>query len=1212
MAVELENPHLVTPLIVHDSGILLTPQLNKETLLASVVSEYKQHNHAVSALEANHKISVILDDQSQPVVFTIGSDKRFHCIRHVPGKAWERTDITPAIMNSHAEVLAFDVVQHHVSASQTKVAVCVAVKDDNSDSPYLFYTRPVTITGRTSFNISDDFVLVKQKALSITSLTILAPDIEFTKPGHIIVGSAETGDKRGTDYNVDTDPNNSAPWTTISLPETATAVLQVLGITRRASIGGSIVSLYKQELSSPDPVREASDVGTSISCLSLDGVINTSLLLDKIGDGARSVCATSTSKGLSDIYVAGLKGIGYYAAQKLGFEPDVLLPDISFKQVVAAEHSLNVSLLAVSTSNKLYYIHGVRKSTGVSPTFGISGTVFPIRQHISIISTQYNASINASEVMLVDSTNKLKHVLRDAGSGMWTEHVIHVPSLGLTTYPAFSTQISLNGNLGSAVHPGHEMLLSATEATYALVNDVPVRLTSTAGPFVTDVSGKLCIVIQANSQLAAPTITAVLKGSDQTFSFSIEPKQRLIHQWAQIRSGVDLKNAQSTAGEPIFPHTDIPDEAFNACADLLSKVPSMLVHAKPQTSGTSSKATHLYSLVLERKGTTFVVSQAWAPWDIVVEVVSSVGEFLETVWHEVEHFTKAAITIAAGVVDFFAEVGGKVLRAVLDTAGAVIRSVATILKDTLNIDITRFIALFGFLWDYPNILNTQKIVVNSVKILGARAAQTVKTNCSTLKAQLPKLRKRLEANLPPPDKTGIADLMAFSKREVEKNFMWTLLQQILNNPIIHDVQRFVSMWMLRTIALFDDVIEFPSLVKLEEMVSNRVTRLIEKLAKDGAIDVASMIRDVFNTFVQVLKGTAGIADLLKHVLSDAFWTLFDAAQDIFEVVLDLVSDVISEGMVFLGSPFKIPGISTLWTSFTQTPFSFLDVGSLFLAQIMYLVTMMWKKKLPFEVMSPWETYFPADGSDLHIDLDAKAQDTSRRLYSFQTELSTTGAASPKQYDLEGLLKVFDWGEFITNIVVTFWPELGVNPGDIPLVEQSSAAASTESALPRYSSPTTVANITTAEKYLLITGVVTEGISFLCSAARANLTAPDLHGLGSFITKLTAFILKVLSLIYTLKPPSLPVPIFDLGMSCLPAFGDIINSLPVGIWKYAESDKTGEDKYEYYAALAAATAGGADMGMNIFNYMEQPEVVGVLFFTSVVFNGLSWGWSIPKN
>ncbi|KAJ7101244.1 hypothetical protein B0H15DRAFT_796081 [Mycena belliarum] len=1038
MAAEsLANPHLVTPLITHDSGILLTPQASKETILASVVSEYKKHDRAVSALEANHKLSVILDGQDQPVVFTIGSDNRFYCIRHAPGTGWERIDITPSGLSSHAKVLTFDVVQHHISTSQSKVAACVALKDDDSAAPYLFYAKPVTISGSTSFKISDlAFVKLQTKDISITSLTIIAPDTELTKPCRIIVGSAETDDKRGTDYNVDTDPNNSSPWTTISLPQSATAVLQVLGATRRSSIGASIVSLYKTALASPDSVREVSDVGTSISCLSLDGKTNTSILLDKIGDGARSVCATSTSKGLSDIYVAGLKGIGYYAAQKLGLEPDVYLHDISFKQVIASERGLNVSLLAVSISDELYYIHGVRKSTGVSPIFETSGTVFPIRQHVSIISTQYNASINATEVMLVDSAGELKHMLKDVGSGMWTQHEIHVPSLGMTT-------------LGST-------LLSSTEATYALVNDAPIRLSPTAGLFTTDISGNLCIVIQANSQLAAPTLTAVLKGSDRTFSVQVEPKQRLVHQWAQVQSGADLKNAKSTAGEPVFPHTGIPTAAFDACAELLGKVPSMIENAKPRTissSGTTSKATHLSSLALEKKGASFVVSLAWAPWDVVTEAITSLGNLLEAVWHGIEHLAKVAIKIAAGVVDFFAE-------------------------DTLNIDATRFIALFGFLWDYDNILKTQKIVVKSVKILGGRAAQIVKTNCSTLKGWLPKLQKELEKDLPPPNKTGLTDIMGTTKQELEKTFMWKLLEKILNNPIIREVQKYVSMWILRALSLFDDVIHFPGFGKLEETISNQFTGLIRKLEEHGSTNIASMIRDVFNTFLEVLKGTAAVSDLLTRVLSDAFWALFDAGQDIFELVFDLLADVISQGMDILSSPIKIPGISSFWTAFTKTPFSFVDVGSLALAQVLYLITMMWKGKLPFDLMLPWESSLSSDGLDIPLErflvTGSHANAYFDQSHSYHMKASTTEDTPTEQHKLALMLSNHKG------------IGLGLSAEEIELTEQQQSQAG--SLLPQ-STPKSIANFQKLDVMFQLIGITCEAASFYSTTSQVYLKAP---------------------------------------------------------------------------------------------------------------------------
>ena len=54
----------------------------------------------------------------------------------------------------------------------------------------------------------------------------------------------------------------------------------------------------------------------------------------------------------------------------------------------------------------------------------------------------------------------------------------------------------------------------------------------------------------------------------------------------------------------------------------------------------------------------------------------------------------------------------KVGASILDTPPATelfFAGMTTFLKQTLEVNITRFIALFGFLWDYDNFLATQKV-----------------------------------------------------------------------------------------------------------------------------------------------------------------------------------------------------------------------------------------------------------------------------------------------------------------------------------------------------------------------------------------------------------------------------------------------------------------------------------------------------------------------
>jgi hypothetical protein len=156
-------------------------------------------------------------------------------------------------------------------------------------------------------NINND------KSVSIVSIMIAASDAGLTKPCFIVVGTQETTSDRATDYVISTDPDQKSPWTTISIPENAKKVFKVTPVIQRKPLNACIASLYQQVVSGSAP---PADVGTKISCLSLDGSYNIDVVLDKIG-GGRDVSTTVTSKGLSDLYVAGVKGIGYYSSQKM-------------------------------------------------------------------------------------------------------------------------------------------------------------------------------------------------------------------------------------------------------------------------------------------------------------------------------------------------------------------------------------------------------------------------------------------------------------------------------------------------------------------------------------------------------------------------------------------------------------------------------------------------------------------------------------------------------------------------------------------------------------------------------------------------------------------------------------------------------------------------------------------------------------------------------
>jgi hypothetical protein len=198
---------------------------------------------------------------------------------------------------------------------------------------------------------------------------------------------------------------------------------------------------------------------------------------------------------------------------------------------------------------------------------------------------------------------------------------------------------------------------------------------------------------------------------------------------------------------------------------------------------------------------------------------------------------------------------------------------------------------------------------------------------------------------------------------LKDSFFAKLLRQIFDNPIIHEVQRFISLRLAEVAAVIDEVIDFPGFDDLQNLLDDELSGLLQNLSADASEDFSTLLRDIFNAFIDLLNGECDFAAVLSALFSDAFWLIFDAAEDVIICLIDLIPQIVACCFKILSSRIKIPGISVFWESFTQTPFSFVDVGSMVIAQILYLTTMMWKESLPFDVMTPWYDLLPNGTKD---------------------------------------------------------------------------------------------------------------------------------------------------------------------------------------------------------------------------------------------------------
>ena len=207
------------------------------------------------------------------------------------------------------------------------------------------------------------------------------------------------------------------------------------------------------------------------------------------------------------------------------------------------------------------------------------------------------------------------------------------------------------------------------------------------------------------------------------------------------------------------------------------------------------------------------------------------------------------------------------------------------------------------------------------------------------------------------------DVLALAADLLKDSFFAKSLRQIFDNPIIHEVRRYISLWLAEVAAVVGEVIDIPGLADLQKLLAGKLSELLQKISADASKDFSTLLRDIFNALVDVLTGKSDLSAVLNILFSDAFWLFFDTLEDVILFLIDLIPQLVTCGFKVLSSRIKIPGISVFWESFTQTPFSFVDVGSMIIAQILYLTTMMWKESLPFDVMTPWYDLLPKDSKD---------------------------------------------------------------------------------------------------------------------------------------------------------------------------------------------------------------------------------------------------------
>ena len=128
---------------------------------------------------------------------------------------------------------------------------------------------------------------------------------------------------------------------------------------------------------------------------------------------------------------------------------------------------------------------------------------------------------------------------------------------------------------------------------------------------------------------------------------------------------------------------------------------------------------------------------------------------------------------------------------------------------------------------------------------------------------------------------------------------------------------------------------------------------------DEVKNIGTFGNDVISKIKELFSGKRNIGEFFSVLLSDAFWTVFDAMETAVDAFLDILAELVTTCLDMCTGVIVIPGVSAFWKAFNDTEFSVLNVLSMSMAQLLYLFTMLWKGVLPFDLMRPWYELLPS-------------------------------------------------------------------------------------------------------------------------------------------------------------------------------------------------------------------------------------------------------------
>lgn len=707
----------------------------------TVVAELMKNQQHTSPLDPTGNIEVGQDNQGWPMIFTIGTDKKFYLMKLDSSVAGGYSIINLSDgLGDDLEAVTFAMTQD----SKGKISITLAMAKKSGGDTVVY------AASRLSNNFAEtdwaNFSTLSRKIEGVnTAFKVEQALMSISDDGKAPV-SIVAGNLKGYKYYYLLDGLGSARK--YEFPED---VKQHPDSLKDISIGyafGQTGIFFIYDIGESQTLACTTLADASLGSLSYDyspGNANIPEPFRHLTYNCISTPTGSKNKGIqicSDIFVGSPTGVYCFknaAINKCGLVTDKI-KDVH--ELTVRQDKDSIVVWASTAGNKLYYIYGKKEAKGEKYVWN-DPVLF--KEDVLHIAPIRNTERNGNELFLVTQDKSIQHYWQDSGSTLWRQQVINVPDQkDVIEFNSYTTHLHFEDDKGKALIE-EKVKITASEWVYVTINGFIYSLDQASCAEVsTDIMGNVTIITMTDD-IACPIYHLTADWVDKTLN--IYPNGKITKALANIKSAADLKGAKTEDGKPILANGSYDDETLTAVAGNISQLADKGHELKNGNNYRSATNPYTFTAV-ESKGVfhtgrlsinslpdNFMLSYGAsgtlalvpAPGGIFDDIINFAGDALhylsEFVNTSIAAIRQGLIVLENGIqfvlkkidegLQFVLSIGDKILNIVLDTLGAVFKALNWVLK-LIGIDLEKILEWLGKLIGWTDILETSDKVCDMI------------------------------------------------------------------------------------------------------------------------------------------------------------------------------------------------------------------------------------------------------------------------------------------------------------------------------------------------------------------------------------------------------------------------------------------------------------------------------------------------------------------